>query len=175
MNIKPNFFPMRPTATGKIPTIRTIAGLRDKFTIQPKLNGDRVVLWVMAGEVYTHNRHGSEYKMMVRNRNLFTKLPVGTILDGEVFGGKFFPFECLSFGDIDYTANTAETRCKLAECICYLLGIEWLFAEPTESWLAAGSANGSEWEGVVIRLRNSAYVPCKKPFHESDSWFKLKW
>jgi ATP-dependent DNA ligase len=175
MKLYSNFFPMRPTATGKAPTVSLLKTLRDKFVVTPKLNGDRAILWVLADEVYIHNRHGSAYTFMVRNRASFAQLPVGTVLDGEVFNRNFYPFECLAYGDADYTKQPAWKRLKLAEKLCQLLGIDWLFAEPTDEWIGNGAANGTQWEGVVLRLRNSIYRPCGKPFQESSEWFKLKW
>lgn len=175
MNLNRDFFPMRPTATGKMPVPALVNELRGRFVIQPKLNGDRAILWVLDGEIYIHNRHGGEYRLMVRNRATFARLPRGTVLDGEVFGGKFHPFEVVRYGDLDLSERGAEARCRLAESLCGWLEIEWLFAEPSAEWLNAGAANAPQWEGVVCKRRDAVYRPCKKSHHESADWFKLKW
>jgi len=174
-----NFYPMRPAATGRAPTRALLAKLRATHVIQPKLNGDRVCLWVERDDsTYAQHRKGGAYSFMIRNRGQFAKLPAGTVLDGEVFGGKFYPFEVLRFGDLDLRTNGPEARALLAERVCRWLGEEWLFAEPTLAQLdqmATDFPATRQWEGVVCKRRGSAYRPHAKPTHESPDWFKLKW
>src|SRR5712671_2028937 len=94
------FYPMRPRRGPDIDAGRIKKILEEidgkKFVVQPKLNGDRVLLAVRKDEVQAANRHGSWYTKRVRNAGDFVKLGIGTVLDGEVFGGEFFPFEALA-------------------------------------------------------------------------------
>ena len=177
--MKRNFYPMRPSVTGLRPDCAWLAENRGEFIIQPKLNGDRVCLWVEAnGGTYAQHRKGGAYSFRIRNAGAFTKLPAGTVLDGEVLGSNFYPFEVVQFGDLDLSGMGVEHRAKLAEMACHWCGVEWLFAEPTAAQLAQWEA---DWpatrrvEGVVIKRRGCRYLPHSRVFHESHDWFKLKW
>ena len=177
--MKRNFYPMRPTVTGLRPDCAWLAENRGEFIIQPKLNGDRVCLWIERdGSTYAQHRKGGAYTFRIRNAGAFTKLPAGTVLDGEVLGSNFYPFEVVQFGDLDLSGMGVEHRAKLAELACHWCGVEWLFAEPTAAQLAQWEA---DWpitravEGVVVKRLGCQYRPHSRVFHESPDWFKLKW
>lgn len=173
MRLSKNFFPMRPTATEELPTGKWLKKLVKDYIIQPKLNGDRAVLWVKADGIYVQNRRGGEYSFGVFNRTDFEKLPVGTILDGEVWQRKFWPFECLAYGDLDLTERGPEIRCTMAEKISQMLGHEFIFQPVDAKWLQ--NAERGVWEGFVAKRRGTPYRPAHRAQAHSWGWYKFKW
>ena len=158
---------MRPTAVAEKCTIENVARLSD-YVIQPKLNGDRVILTMTDDGVELMQRHGAPYTFMVRNRNEFASLPAGTVLDGEVFASNFHPFETVG-------PEPVEVRVSAAKTICLMLGVEWLFDTPGPEFYAAGRDNLPMFEGIVAKRVGGKYRPTKKHWHESQDWLKLKW
>ena len=170
-------YPMRPSATrewSREQIVAMVPELSSKYIVSPKLDGDRVVLIVGdAGDTVVWNRHGSEYRFNVWNRGDFGRhIPAGSILDGEVWSRNFHPFDCVKWGDTDVSMMPVEQRIEYARQACELIGIPYLFNQPSPAWLRAA---GDEIEGVVIKLRGSPYRWQKRPHHDSPDWLKLRW
>lgn len=171
-------FPMRPTP-GPLFTARNILRIvRDLaasgFLIQPKLNGDRVLLRKTAGQIEAYNRHGSRY-----GHNLdvtgWTELPDDTLLDGEAWQGRFWPFEALEIAGNSLAGECVSIRATAAKDFCRTLGHAYLFDRPADAWLRLCRENLPAFEGIVAKRIGSPYKPIKKPFHKSAHWVKLKW
>jgi hypothetical protein len=159
--------PMRPTATGVKPTVARVRELREcGWIVQRKLNGDRVILDCRGdGMPVAWNRYGTEYGHKVAT----TKWQgCGYLLDGEVIGGEFIPFDIVDY-DMPLVARTS-----LVNALCDRLGVEWIW-EADDQYIRDGAANGTRWEGVVAKVATSKYRPLGKPHQESAEWVKLKW
>lgn len=173
------FFPMRPHE-GRRLTRRNIPRiLREQdehvYIYQPKLNGDRALLGVVGRRVYVANRYGRWYRHAVGNATAFLKLNDGTLFDGEVFRGQFFPFECLALEGRSFKPNTMEEREILAEQMCKLVGVRWMFPKPTRAWLRKLDEHMPVYEGLVRKKANAPYTMLSSPSQSSLDWLKHKW
>lgn len=173
------FFPMRP-AEGPRLTRRNIPRiLREQeehvYIYQPKLNGDRAILGVVNREVYVANRYGRWYRHPVHNKTTFLKLGDGTLFDGEVYDGQFFPFECLACEGRSFKQSTTEEREILAQQMCKLLGVRWMFSRPTEFWLRTLDRHLPKYEGLVRKRADAPYVILNTATRTSTAWLKRKW
>jgi len=168
------FYPMRPFR-GQVATETTLKDdlASGRWVLQPKLDGDRAMLGVVEGGTVIANRHMGLYQFAVKNAVLFTDLPVGTCLDGEVWKGNFYPFETLGLGTTLMTAEPVEIRIAEAKHICEIIGVDWLFEAPTKGWVKA-NRNVPRLEGYVKKRRGSRYEIIGVE-RESLDWCKVKW
>lgn len=175
------FYPMRPLQGRSLRTPKLVNELYaevqepDEWVCQPKLNGDRVCLGVVDKRVYTQNRHGAWYRFSVKNAPAFLKLPNRTCLDGEVFEGNFYPFECLAVGGHLFTFCTANEREVMAYQLMRLIGQPWIFNAPSKGWLLKRRDNLPKFEGVVLKRSSSPYVLLASPSQSSPDWVKRTW
>lgn len=172
--------PPRPTATdAQLTPANAVEIVRDLETlgwlIQPKLNGDRVLLRKVDGIVEAWNRLGNRYSFSVNATADWRGLPDGTLLDGESWQGRFYPFEALRVGGQDLTAACVSSRADAAKELCRTLGNCWLFDRPADDWLIRCRENLPTWEGIVAKRIGSQWTPIKKAWHESPDWLKAKW
>lgn len=176
------FFPMRP-ATGRVIRNRTsvqellheVNQEKYDWIMQPKMAGDRACLATLGDQVLVQNRHGSWYKKKVTNREQFKKLPNKTVLDGEVFKGNFYPFECLAIDGKLMTDCTASEREVLAFQLCKFLGVDWRFERPAKAWLLQLSANAPGYDGIVLKRAHSHYILGGNANQVSLDWMKRCW
>lgn len=175
------FFPMRP-ATGRV--LRNKGNVeefysqvlrRNDWIVHPKLSGDRACIGILDGTVHIQNRHGGWYGHPVKNLEDFKKLPDRTVLDGEVFKGNFYPFDCLAVGGQSFLLEGVERREKRAFDIVQQLGHEWKFSRPTKAWVANLHANEPEYDGVVLKRAESQYIMLGSPSQASLDWLKRVW
>jgi ATP-dependent DNA ligase len=175
------FFPMRPM---KQRPLRIGADteefiekslLTDDWLVQPKLEGDRVVLAFVDKQILVQNRHGSWYKHPINNLKAFKKLPDRTVFDGEVFKGNFYPFDCLAADGKSFIFSTAAEREVLALKLCQYVGVEWKFEKPSKKWLRGNSKHLPEYAGVVLKKRNSQYVILGTADQFNAEWVKRTW
>jgi hypothetical protein len=175
------FYPMRPRNGGQI-TAANAVDIYQKISdgsyhAQRKLNGDRAVLGVDAnGRAWLANRHGSWFKHPALNIAKH-QLPAETLLDGEVFERKFYPFEAIAVGGGSLRLAGPEKRAAVAQVLCPLLGVDWIFdsRDVTLEWLLSLGREGSKWEGVVLKAIGSPYVPLGSSNQESPAWVKKRW
>lgn len=174
--------PMRPTFAGILKSeddLRTVLSLPNVI-VQPKLGGDRVVLHKEESELKAFNRKGEPYKFSF-NTHPWMAIPRGTILDGEVFGGEFHPFDCLQFNGASLMEEKAIVRIGWAAEFCAFACVQFMFRAASFEWLRAamaenrGKGQRMQWEGVVVKDANSTYVPLSNYRHESYTWRKYKW
>jgi ATP-dependent DNA ligase len=175
------FFPMRP-ATGRV--LRNQGNVEEFYqqvlrkhdwVVQPKLEGDRACIGVLDGTVYIQNRHGGWYGHKVKNLQDFKKLPNRTVLDGEVFGGNFYAFECLASAGKSFLFATAEEREVLAYQLTKFLGHEWKFQKPSKGWVAKLREHAPEYGGVVLKRAASPYIMLGSANQASLDWLKRCW
>lgn len=172
------FFPMRPasgpTLTRKV-ALEILEKQEDhKYIYQPKLNGDRAILAVVKRQVIVCNRHFGWYQFQVHNAATFLKLADGTIFDGEVWQGSFYPFDCLALEGRSYKQNTTDQREIMAWQMCRLLGVEWMFPKPTKKWLLALRGNLPKYEGVVRKRADLGYFVLPNASGTSPGWLKYR-
>jgi ATP-dependent DNA ligase len=169
---------MRPEFYGKLTrrnVLSVVAELAKTHLIQPKLNGDRVLLHKLDGYLSAFNRTGTRYGFSIQAISAWQSLPDGTLLDGEGWGGRFYPFDVLTLAGQDLTRTAIESRTDSAKRLCLSTGNPWLWEEPTAAFLLRGLDNLPQWEGIVAKERGSIYEPITRPQNESWQWLKCKW
>lgn len=175
------FFPMRPTMGRSLKTPKLVDDLYAEvqepydWVCQPKLAGKRACLAVLDKRVYVQSRHGTWLRQPVRNVADFLKLPNRTCLDGEVYEGVFYPFECLAVGGHLFTYCTANEREVMAFQLMRLIKQPWIFNTPSKNWLMARRTNLPKFEGVVLKRSDSPYTLLASPSQVSPTWFKRTW
>jgi hypothetical protein len=142
--------------------------------LQPKLGGDRAVLGVTPAALHICNRHGGWLHQGIKNRGLLQELQSGTVLDGEVIDGHFYPFECLADGGTSLVAHPTEWRITCARTLCARIGVQWLFAPPTLAYIRKMRANLPRWEGYVAKS-NLPYPLGRSASEETTRWTKHRW
>lgn len=175
------FYPMRPAVGRVLRNKRNVEEFyaqvlrKHEWVVQPKLEGDRATIGVLDGKVYIQNRHGSWFKHSVKNLADFKKLPNKTVLDGEVFKGDFYPFECLAVDGKSVALATIMEREVLAYQLCKLIGHKWKFDKPSKGWIANLDMNAPEFGGVVMKRSGSPYIMAGSPNQASLDWLKRCW
>lgn len=175
------FFPIRPYPghllrnQGSVEEFYWQELRKHDWVIQPKLDGDRACVGVLHGKVYIQNRHGSWYKHRVNNLEDFKKLPSGTVLDGEVFKGNFYPFDCLASAGKSYLMMTAGEREVMAYQAVKYIGHEWQFTRPNKAWVAKLHEHSPIYGGVVLKRMESPYIISGDPSKVSLDWMKRCW
>jgi len=175
------FFPMRPVKGRSLRTPRLVEELYidiqepEDWVIQPKLAGQRACLAVVDKRVYIQSRYGVWLRRSVKNASAFLKLPNRTCLDGEVYEGNFYPFECLAVGGNLFTFCTANEREVMAYQLMRLIKQPWIFNAPSKNWLLGRRANLPKFEGVVLKRMNSSYAILASPAQVSADWLKRTW
>jgi len=172
------FFPMRP-ANGPKLTKKLALEILEKmdehrYIYQPKLNGDRVILAIHQRRVLAASRHYDWYSFQIANAGDFkAKLGDGTVLDGEVYKGNFYPFECLALEGRSFKQNTTEEREIMAMQMCRLCKVQWMYKKPTKKWLLNPSL--PQFEGVVRKRADFPYVLLSNATGISSGWIKHRW
>lgn len=175
------FFPMRPIRGHVIRNKRDVEdfywrNLRtEDWLIQPKLEGSRASIGILDKKVHIQNRHGAWYRRKVNNLADFAKLPNKTVLDGEVFKGDFFPFECLAIDGVSVVRATAFDRQDIAFKLVTLLGHTWKFKRPDKAWVAQLRKNEPVYGGVVLKRSGSPYIIQGAANGASRDWMKRCW
>jgi hypothetical protein len=164
------FFPPRPVEGQKIkgPKDLNFKELAETYVIQAKLNGDRATALVLAGKVFIQNRHGSWFKHPVENQQELLKLPDRTVLDGEVWKKKFYPFEAVVIGGDSFMLRGPELRVQTCVTVCQHFKLPYIF-----SWENAKVTD--EWEGYVFKEKGTPYLPLGSESQTTQGWWKRKW
>ena len=173
------FYPMRPMTGPKLTIdnvlLITSDYLHRGYILQRKLNGDRVVMIVKDFGATFWNRYTGIYSFAVNNE--WGKLPVGTVMDGEVYQGEYYPFELIQLGKEKIL--TTQERVVGAENICRTHNQEYVYGGVTNDWLVGEvmmkHERTSMWEGVVAKLKSARYEPLNTATQESPAWSRLKW
>jgi ATP-dependent DNA ligase len=170
-------FPMRPKSGRQIISKTDIKDIfvrrKSGWTVQLKINGDRAQVGVNENGIHVANRHGGWYGLSV-DLTEWKSLPIGTLLDGEIFKKKFYPFEALAYAGQSLDRHTPADREAKAKELCEKAGVSWLY-EPTPGILAKMRENMPIIEGVVLKMANTPYIPLSTATRESDTWIKWKW
>ena len=170
-------FPMRPKSGRQITTKTDVKDIftriKSGWTVQLKINGDRALVGCNTNGLHVANRHGDWYKLSV-DLTEWKSLPPGTLLDGEIFKKKFYPFEVVAYAGQSLDRSTPAERESKAKWLCGQMGVEWLY-EPKQSVLSKMRANMPTIEGVVLKMADAPYIPLANATRESDTWIKWKW
>jgi len=169
-------FPCRPSTGPPFDAGAVLALIERGLIVQPKLNGDRVVLVKQGSPVpVLYSRHGGQYTAAKLDLTRWQWLPDGTILDGEGWRGSFYPFDVPALANKPTGAMPCRDRVKLAEELTLKAGLPWIFATPSADWLHAGAANAPTWEGVVVKQPGHSYRWERSASGSSTTWTKRKW
>jgi hypothetical protein len=176
------FLPIRPVSSSELRNQGNVEEFywkqlrKEDWVIQPKLEGDRACVGVLDKNVYIQNRHGQWYTKRVNNLEDFRRLPSGTVLDGEVFKGNFYPFDCLALAGKSYLLNTVGEREVLAFQVSKILKHEWKFERPSKN---------PGWPRCVATCRcgaalcssamGSPYIIAGDPTKQNLHWMKRTW
>lgn len=175
------FFPMRPIKGRALQRPSSIEQLwveavKDRlWVMQPKLNGDRVILAIVNGKIYPQNRYGRMYRNSIWNARDFLKLPDRTCFDGEVFKGNFYPFELLAANGKNLIHTEVHERVQWARDMVRQIGHPWLFEAPSIEWLMRRTKNAPNYEGVVIKRAGTPYVLLGGASQSTFHWMKRLW
>lgn len=175
------FFPLRPTKGRALQRPSGIKQLYEEavdgrmWVMQPKLNGDRVLLALVGRRVFAQNRYGQIYRQKIANASDFLKLPNHTCFDGEVFKGNFYPFELLACNGKNLLRTEVHERVNWAKTLMREIGQPWLFETPSAEWLMRRGANAPNYDGVVLKRTGSLYIPLGSPTQSTLDWFKRLW
>jgi ATP-dependent DNA ligase len=168
-------FPCRPSRGPPFDAAAVLALIARGLVVQPKLNGDRVIL-VKDGPVpVLFSRHGGHYTAAELDLGPWQWLQEGTILDGEAWQGRFYPFDVPRLAGEATCSLPCSQRVDLAEELTLRAGMPWIFGTPSAEWLRAGAANAPVWEGVVVKQPGHAYRWERSASGSSTTWYKLKW
>jgi ATP-dependent DNA ligase len=183
------FFPMRPRSAFSLTSSERIEMIMQRIqngdTVQKKLNGDRAVLVSMPrmwpeGQTTLFNRHGTDYSHAVSNISDFggPSFKFGlSVFDGEVWHSKFYPFEAIVMNGTSLVEKSPAVREEAAIQACKIVGLEWTYALD-RNWLYGELRQKhtlrSQWEGVVIKAKDSPYRVLGTETQDSDTWFKWK-
>ena len=168
-------FPCRPSRGPPFDAGAVLELIARGLVVQPKLNGDRVIL-VKDGPVpVLFSRHGGHYTAARLDLACWQWLPEGTILDGEGWRGAFYPFDVPKLAGEATGAMPCRQRVDLAERLTLRAGLPWIFVPPSADWLQAGRANAPIWEGVVVKQPGHSYRWERSASGNSTTWVKMKW
>lgn len=174
------FFPPRPGHGPRLTAARarTLARvLKDtRYVFQPLLAGDRVLLAVKDRRVLAYTGGYASYPSQISNAAQFLKLDDGTLFDGIVQAGTFYPFECLALDDRSFKHNTTEERVLMALQMCRLLGVPWKFSTPTPAWLKKSAAKRAPgYLGVIRKQAHAPYCEQTSASGHRSTWVRYLW
>jgi ATP-dependent DNA ligase len=145
-------------------------------TVQRKLNGDRAVMVAQDSRISLFNRHGENFRHPVVNTSLFSQFGL-TVLDGEVWRSKFWPFEAIVWKGQSLIERGPAEREAMAYHACGLVNLPWIYALD-RNWLYGELRQehslSSQWEGVVIKQKDSPYRVLGTDTQDSETWTKWK-
>jgi len=184
------FFPMRPRTGLSLTSAERIESVVQRIkagdTVQKKLNGDRAILVAQAGHVTLFNRHCTNYSHTVMNSGDFATKFGLAVLDGEVWRSKFYPFDVLVWEGHPLLEKAASVREEAAIMITERVGLRWIYAFDRErslgiarNWLYGELRQEhtlkSQWEGVVVKAKDSPYRVLGTDSQDSLTWSKWKY
>lgn len=139
------------------------------WTIEQKLDGDRIAMHIIDGQTIPIARHGQPYTKPIPQKLLQEYKPFKGqwVLDGELLGGQLHVF------DVPYANETINTRTPwhLRRQLLEQLFPKW---EPTETKLVENASTQTDkellvasihqmhGEGVMLKHRNGTYLPGKR-------------
>lgn len=157
------------------------------WVMQPKLDGDRVVIEVIDGVVSVLNRSGQPKVKNVGEQHVapFRALPAGRwVIDGEVVGRKFHAFDMAAGLGFDESAGFEQRHAALAALFDELgiadgdehIGLVAIARGREAKVAMLESAREAGKEGVMFRLLSAPYQPGRRSpdllkhkfIHEAD-------
>jgi bifunctional non-homologous end joining protein LigD len=148
---------LNPVAESELEALVT----SDALVAQQKLDGMRVLLHVVDGQVVATNREGQITAVAAAITGAFCGAPEGTIFDGELVGDRYWAFDLLAYGDEDLReAGYVDRYERLAG-----VGVEtdevalvptaWTEADKRRLLAALEAASA---EGIVFKERDAPYT-----------------
>lgn len=134
-----------------------------RWCLQEKHDGERRMASNVGGEWFGINRKGMRVALPLPLVDALVDLPNGTILDGEIIGDVFYPFDLLQVGGDDLRPASYEDR--LNTLVEILSAVDSPCVVPVVSLVSEGdkrhtfslirSRNG---EGVVFKLLHASHT-----------------
>lgn len=174
--MRPPLYPPKP--------VRAWAGtplhdrlMRDpSWIVEPKIDGDRCLIFVQPTGVELWSRHGRRFDRPwlagLREQVSSYRLPVGTVLDGELVAGpseqKLHLYDYASGeGSLDVRRQRLLKACPaFTEDVCV---VPWL--QPDTAYETALSEGH---EGIVWKRRDSRYEWQPNTTSQVPTWIKMK-
>jgi bifunctional non-homologous end joining protein LigD len=131
------------------------------YMMQEKMDGERRMAKKLGGDVFGINRKGEVVALPEQIAAEMRKLP-DCVLDGEQVGDVLFVFDCMEREGEDLRSRAAEVRYFAAQDLGSATGagmqIIRAFATESGKRKAFAEVKARKGEGVVFKLRDSAYV-----------------
>ena len=145
------------------------------WVLQPVLGGTRAILGTHNGKVLLYDSLKRPFAGTVNNLKAYLKLGDGCCLDGEVYQGGFYPFECLAFQKRSLMFTTTDERSVMAYSLCRFVHEPWMFKQPTERFMAKLAKNGPKWTGVILKKDRTSYVAATSAEDVCLDWIVRPW
>lgn len=151
----------------------------DAYLLQIKLDGERVMIQATHSEVVGINRKGEVRPLPIEVVSVIRGLPLTdarTVLDGELLGATYAPFDLLILDGNDLRGETTHTR--ISALLALIGDAPSPLVKPVTSYSSAdkramlAQAEASNEEGVVFKKKNAPYTE-GRPNSGGDQ-FKLK-
>lgn len=138
----------------------------DKWAAQVKLNGMRLMVRMKTGKVTAINRKGLERSISLTVEKALAKLP-DCLLDGEMIGEIYYPFDLMEAGTTDHRMSKMRTRHDRLWAILeganpkFIRPVATVYEEKPKRTLA-NDLRASRKEGVVFKLVDGIYEPGRR-------------
>ena len=134
----------------------------DSWAMQEKKDGERRMIVLEAGSAKGINRKGNYLDLPGKlAKSLISKYKhkKTTVLDGEIIGDEFFPFDILMYDGVDTTVQTYPTRLSFLRSVADELGLVFPETWYTVHDKAAALVKLKDQlaEGVVFKKLNAPY------------------
>lgn len=133
------------------------------WVMQEKHDGERRMVSNVGGEFFGINRKGLRVALPLPLVNALADLPANTILDGEIIGDVFYPFDLLQLDGTDLRGASCQNRLEIMHDVIrsvtsrYLVSVTTFHGEEDKRYMfnLVKSRNG---EGVVFKMKHATYT-----------------
>ena len=139
----------------------------DDFCAQEKLNGERMLVEKVGGEVRAFNRRGELRELPATVEALALTVETDFLLDGEWISGAFIAFDVLAINGVDITALPQSARFAALCAVSPFQTVRTAYGDDKAALLAA--VREEKGEGIVFKRTAAAYLDGR-----SDAGVKFK-
>lgn len=129
------------------------------WIMQEKHDGNRTMVKVTDDGVIGINKKGLIVSLPVSVESKCKLLPMGTIIDGELVGEKYYVFDCLEFKGVDLKNSPVLKRLSNLNKTEVESLITKTYSTPSEKEEAFATIKINRGEGVVFKKNDSKYIP----------------
>lgn len=153
----------------------------DDYLLEEKFDGHRRMTWGKSDGVIGVNKKGLAVALPLNLAQAVEQTPEGTLIDGELMGGVLYAFDLLSLGQEDLRNVDAQTRHErliklLADtpATAGVIKVAKAFHTTETKRAEFERIKAAKGEGVVFKLKNSAYAAGRPNSGGSQLKFKFK-